>query len=352
VIGNSPIKTRTLQYDLPPELIAQQPVEPRDASRLLVLDRRSGAIEHRVFRDLPGYLRAGDGLVLNTTRVLPARFAARRATGGRIEGLFLAESGPGRWRVLLRGVGRTRADEPLLLEGGWTMRVVARGERGECDVAVEPPDGAASILEQIGDAPLPPYIRRAWEQLEPMRRADLARYQTIYASVPGAVAAPTAGMHFTAELVDAVRAAGVGMAEVVLHVGLGTFQPVEVEDLGDHKMHREWYALPAAAADRLNTTRERSGRIVAVGTTSVRVLESCGDMEHLGARSGWTDLLIYPPYSFAWTDVLLTNFHLPGSTLLALVCAFAGYEQMMAAYAEAVRERYRFYSYGDAMLIV
>lgn len=443
------VKLSELQYDLPPERIAQQPCQPRDAARLLVLDRRTGRIAHRVVRQLPEYLRDGDCLVINTTRVLPAKFVARRATGGKIAGLFVGENGPGRWNVLLAGVARIKEGERLALGGArWTLTLSRRGERGACEVTIDPPDSAADVLEQIGSAPLPPYIRReapdgaamretrgatvhesggipmregdlirtheanrtamrdadsaaigeadgaatrgadgtamrkgdgtaicgadgpamregaetakreAGDEAmreadgELMREADRDRYQTVYAREPGAIAAPTAGMHFTKDLLEEIRARGIAVAEVVLHVGLGTFQPVEVSDLADHRMHSEQYGLSSSSAAAIRHARSRGGRIIAVGTTSVRVLESCVEDGELRAGSGWTDLLIYPPYEFRAVDVLLTNFHLPGSTLLALVCAFAGRDAILAAYRTAVAEGYRFYSYGDAMLIL
>ncbi len=403
------VKLSELQYDLPPERIAQQPCQPRDAARLLVLDRRTGRIAHRVIRRLPEYLRDGDCLVINATRVLPAKFVARRATGGKIAGLFVSENGPGRWNVLLAGVARIKEGERLAIGGArWTLTLCRRGERGACEVTIDPPDSASDVLEQIGSAPLPPYIRREAPDGAAIRkgdgaakreargatmhgsdgmsaregddavsceadsatmreadgdairedgdaaisRADRDRYQTVYPREPGAIPAPTAGRPFTKDLLEEIRARGVAVAEVVLHVGLGTFQPVEVSDLADHRMHSERYDLPSASAVAICHARSRGGRIIAVGTTSVRVLESCIADGELRAGGGWTDLLIYPPYDFRAVDALLTNFHLPGSTLLALVCAFAGRDAILAAYQTAVAEGYRFYSYGDAMLIL
>lgn len=347
------MQTRELQYDLPPELIAQQPCEPRDASRLMVVHRQTGQVEHRIFRDLPAYLRPEDCLVVNRTKVMPAKFAAYRATGGRIAGLFVKEGPVGRWWVMLTGAKRLKAGERLRLGASkWLLRLEERLGRGLYSARVEPPDSAAVVLGKVGAAPLPPYIRRSSDGHDPDHQADLERYQTVYAAAPGAVAAPTAGLHFTDSLLAEIDRVGVSLAELVLHVGLGTFQPVEVDDLTEHLMYKEWFDLPAGSAETLRATRSDGGRIVAVGTTSVRVLETCAGDGHVRAGRGWTDLLIYPPYAFQTTDALLTNFHLPGSTLLALVCAFAGRDRVMEAYGTAVRDRYRFYSYGDAMLIL
>jgi S-adenosylmethionine:tRNA ribosyltransferase-isomerase len=345
------MKTRDLHYDLPAERIAQAPCEPRDASRLMILERATGHITHRRFYDLPESLRPEDALVLNTTRVLPARFFARRATGGRVEGLFLREVGPGQWRVLFTGVRRLHAGERLTLgEGRWFLTFLRRLERGECEVRLEPAAEAFDVLSAVGTMPLPPYIRR--EETDGRSATDRTTYQTVYARQPGAVAAPTAGLHFTPELLSRVRGMGVGVCEAVLHVGLGTFAPLVAEDLADHKMHAEWYRLDEDSAAALRARRAAGGRIVAVGTTSVRVLETCAREGELSGGEGWTDIFIYPPHAFRAVDALVTNFHLPGSTLLALVCAFAGREQILEAYHVAIAEGYRFYSYGDAMLIV
>lgn len=356
-----------LHYDLPAERIAQRPAEPRDASRLLVLHRASGRIEHRRFAEIGAYLRAGDCLVVNDTRVIPARFFCRRGSGGRVEGLFLREEG-GRWRVLLKPSSRLRTGERLdVVEAGADGRPTAgprdpasrmgagpgivlleSHERGEWSVTPDPPIAAAALLDRVGQTPLPPYIERAAGP----DGADRERYQTVFARSPGAVAAPTAGLHFTAELLARLSAAGVGRAEVTLHVGLGTFAAIDVEELSEHVMHPEWYEVGGEALEALRRTRRAGGRIVAVGTTSARVLESIDLWEGAGAsRRGWTDLFIYPPYRFRNVDALVTNFHLPGSTLLALVMALAGVEAIRGAYACAIAEGYRFFSYGDAMLI-
>lgn len=347
------ILTADLQYDLPPELIAQRPLECRDAARLLVLHRDSGRVEHRVFTDVCDYLSPTDCLILNRSRVVPARFTVHRSTGGRIPGLFLREESPGAWRVLLTGAGRLREGERLTFaDGRWSMTWLRHHERGECDVRIDPPDPAAVVLEAVGAMPLPPYIRRA-ESNDELDRLDHEQYQTVYAKEAGSVAAPTAGLHFTSDLLSEIRAAGTRLAEVILHVGLGTFQSIESNDLRDHKMHSEWYEIDAAQASTISSIRPAGGRIIAVGTTSVRVLETIAAQERgIHASSGWTNILIYPPYRFRAVDALITNFHLPGSTLLALVMAFAGRELTLAAYEAAIAGRYRFFSYGDAMMIL
>ncbi|MFP3937597.1 MAG: tRNA preQ1(34) S-adenosylmethionine ribosyltransferase-isomerase QueA [Phycisphaerae bacterium] len=345
-------------YPLEEELIAQQPTEPRDSSRLMVLDRRTGYSDHRIFRELPELLRAGDVLVFNDTRVIPAKFVCRRSTGGRIEGLFLREVRPGQWEVLLRGARRCREGEALSLVGSEAteLRLLENAGQGRWLVEVSPPAGAVDILESVGSPPLPPYIHRPG----PLPDAeDRRRYQTVYADRPGAVAAPTAGLHFTPRVLDALDDAGVQTVRVTLHVGLGTFEPVGSEDLSAHDMHSEWYELSAEAAEKLTAAREQHRRIIAVGTTSVRVLETVAQQHgELKAASGWTDLFLYPPAEFHVTDAMLTNFHLPRSTLLMLVAAFCspgsieGIRTILDAYAEARRRKYRFYSYGDAMLIL
>lgn len=319
---------------------------------MLVLHRREGRIEHRRFADLAEYLAPPDCLVRNVTRVLPARFLAVRRTGGRIPGLFLHEDSPGRWTVLLTGVAKLREGEALDLVGGpWTLSLVKRLDRGECEVRVEPAEAAATILQKVGAMPLPPYIKREGGDAD-LDQLDREQYQTIYALADGSVAAPTAGLHFTPTLIEKIRSLGTRFADLVLHVGLGTFQPIEVDDLADHRMHVEWYDLPKKCAETIAQARAEGGRVISVGTTSTRVLETCADDSGVRPGSGTTNLLIYPPYRFKATDALVTNFHLPGSTLLALVYAFAGRDLAREAYREAVEQRYRFYSYGDAMLML
>lgn len=364
-----------LHYNLPPERIATAPAEPRDASRLLVLQRPSGAIEHRRFRDIAEYLRPGDCLVLNDTRVLPARLFLQRRSGGRIEALFLHLDPADRtaWRVQLRGSARLRPGERLSAVSAdqrpasppVEFELLQRCDRGAWLIRPHPAEAVPDVLARIGDTPLPPYILRArGGTAAPAEVADAERYQTVYAAVPGAVAAPTAGLHFTKALLGRLTDAGVRQAAVTLHVGPGTFQPIEVDDLSRHAMHAEWFEVDVAATAAITAARVNGGRIVAVGTTSARVLESLASIpvpeaargtpsmpSPAGAR-GWTDIFIYPPYRFRNVDALLTNFHLPESTLLALVMAFASPAQVRAAYAAAIAAEYRFYSYGDAMLIL
>ncbi|MFQ5806060.1 MAG: tRNA preQ1(34) S-adenosylmethionine ribosyltransferase-isomerase QueA [Phycisphaerae bacterium] len=342
-----------MQFDLPDELIAQRPVEPRDASRLLVLDRAARGIEHRVFREIGEFLRPGDSLVLNDTRVIPARFFCRRATGGKIEALFEHDV-DGLWRVMLKPAARLKVGERLSCLGDDCELVLReRLERSEWFVRPQPVIEPLRLLQRIGQTPLPPYIHR---ETKPDAN-DALRYQTVYARRAGAIAAPTAGLHFTTELLEKLRDAGITLVNVMLHVGVGTFTPITVVDLARHEMRAEYYEIDARAIATLHATRLAGGRIVAVGTTSVRVLESLASelgsgTEPPAARSGWTHIFIHPPYRFRNVDCLLTNFHLPSSTPLALVMACAGIELTRKAYQQAIAQRYRFYSYGDAMLIL
>ncbi|MBL8852091.1 MAG: tRNA preQ1(34) S-adenosylmethionine ribosyltransferase-isomerase QueA, partial [Planctomycetaceae bacterium] len=310
---------------------------------------------HRTISDLPDLLRTGDLLVLNETRVLPARLqGVRTATGGKWEGLFLAAAEDGAWRIIGKTRGRLQEGESITIQppvdressSSLTLQLVARGEEGEWRAHPNLPGDPASLLEQFGSMPLPPYIHRDQPQA-----GDRERYQTVYARTPGAVAAPTAGLHFTPELLAACAARGIGCAAVTLHVGLGTFRPVTAARLSEHVMHREWCELPEATVEAIAATRAQGGRIVAVGTTVVRTLESVAARGPLTAWGGETDLLIRPPYEFRAVDALLTNFHLPRSTLLALVYAFGGRDFLRRAYDVAIAEKYRFYSYGDAMLV-
>jgi S-adenosylmethionine:tRNA ribosyltransferase-isomerase len=346
------MRTSDLHYELPPELIAQHPAQRRDASRLLVLERPGDRLTHTRFLHLPDYLQAGDCLVVNETQVLPARFFATRQTGASVEGLYLRTDEGGCWRVLLKSSRRLRADETLLLTGGpWRLTLTQKLEKGQWLVRPDSDLPADELLARIGQTPLPPYIKRA--KGDPTDAQDRQRYQTVYAARPGAVAAPTAGLHFTDELLAQLQTKGVGLARVTLHVGLGTFEPIAADHLEHHHMHAERYDLPAESAECINRSRQRGGHIVCVGTTSVRVLETCADDGGtVRPRRGQTDLYIYPPYRFKAVDMLLTNFHLPRSTLLALVFAFAGRRQSLNAYHQAIAKRYRFYSYGDAMLIL
>jgi len=346
------LQVSDFDYDLPPALIAQHPAARRDESRLLVLHRESGAVEHRRFRHVVEYLGSGDLLVLNDTRVIPARLVGRRPTGGRLEVLLIAPEGEV-WRAMLKGSARVKLGECLAFEGGaLTATFYGRLPDGQVHLAFPMShDELLATLERVGRAPLPPYIRRPPEG-DAEREADLARYQTVYARRPGAVAAPTAGLHFTPEVFAALEARGVRRATLTLHVGLGTFKPVTAERIEDHAMHAEWFELPAEAAEAVAEARAAGRRVVAVGTTATRVLETAARQGPWGARSGWTDLFITPGFEFRAVDALITNFHLPRSTLLMLVAAFAGRERVLATYEGAKRLGYRFYSYGDAMLIL
>ncbi|MEN8160202.1 MAG: tRNA preQ1(34) S-adenosylmethionine ribosyltransferase-isomerase QueA [Myxococcota bacterium] len=344
--SSEPPRLADYDFALPPERIAQQPLAERDAARLLVLDRHDGATEHRVVRDLPALLRAGDLLVANATRVEPARLRGHKQSGGRAEALLLGPAArPGEWRALVRARA-LRVGTKLVFERGadaLEAEVTALADGGEVTLAC-PPDRSPYAL---GETPLPPYIRRDEAQPE-----DAERYQTVFARVPGAVAAPTAGLHLTEALLAALASAGIGFAELVLHVGPGTFRPLREADLAAGRLHAETFELPAETAAAIARARERGGRVVAVGTTSVRVLEArARDDGTVEPGHGETDLFLRPGRRFRVVDALLTNFHLPRSSLLLLVAAFAGREPILAAYQEAIAAGYRFYSYGDAMLI-
>jgi S-adenosylmethionine:tRNA ribosyltransferase-isomerase len=340
-------------YDLPPELIAQHPLPNRTDARLLVVDRRAGSLSHSHVRDLPEFLRPGDALVLNDTRVIPARLVGRRtATGGRWTGLFLAADERGDWLVLSKTRGKLQPGETVTLEdrqsaSQFTLTMAVKLEGGAWAARPSVAGDPFTLLERVGRTPLPHYIRGG-----EMVDRDRETYQTVFAEKPGSVAAPTAGLHLTRELLAELEERGVAIRRVTLHVGLGTFRPIEAERLEDHRMHREWCSLDEATAAALRETRRAGGRIVAVGTTSVRVLESAAREGELRAFQGETDLFIRPPHIFRAADALLTNFHLPRSTLLVLVRTFGGDALIRRAYAEAIHEGYRFYSYGDAMLIV
>ncbi len=334
-------------YDLPEELIAQEPVEPRDASRLLRLDRQTGACENKHFSDILDYLRPGDCLVLNNSRVLPARLLGERAaTGAKVELLLLTPRGNDVWEVLAGPGRRAKPGDTLIFgDGLLTAEVLEIVEGGNRLVKFTYEGNFYHTLERIGQMPLPPYIHQKLE--------DKERYQTVYSKTPGSAAAPTAGLHFTPALLDKIREKGVEIAYVTLHVGLGTFRPVKEDVVENHTMHAEHYELSDETAEIINRTRERGGRVIAVGTTSCRTLESVGLTNgRVESADGWTSIFIYPGYNFQVLDGLITNFHLPESTLIMLVSAFAGYENTMAAYRHAVEERYRFFSFGDAMLIL
>lgn len=340
------MKTSDFYYDLPQELIAQTPLERRDTSRLMVLDPVTQCIEHRHFYDLTEYLNPGDTLVMNDSRVLPARLLGKRIpTGGAVEVLLLTDRGNRTWECLVKPGRKLHEGAQISFgDGILTAEVAQVLESGNRLVHFHYEGIFLEILEQLGKMPLPPYIK---EELE-----DGERYQTVYSRVTGSAAAPTAGLHFTRELLEQIAQKGVNLAYITLHVGLGTFRPVKVEDVTAHHMHSEFCMISAETADLLNQTRRAGKRIVCVGTTSCRTLESLADENGVFAeRSAWTDIFIYPGYRFRAMDALVTNFHLPESTLIMLVSAFAGYDFTMRAYREAVQQRYRFFSFGDAMLL-
>ena len=340
------MKTRDFFYDLPPELIAQTPPERRDGSRLMTLSRTTGRVDHRRFYELPELLRPGDCLILNDSRVLPARLLGQRLPGGgACEVLLLIDRGDRTWECLVRPGRRMKPGTRLSFgDGQLIAQVSAEMEDGGRLVTFDYDGIFLEVLERLGKMPLPPYIK---EELQ-----DRERYQTVYSRVAGSAAAPTAGLHFTPELLEQIRAMGVETGYVTLHVGLGTFRPVKEEELTDHAMHSEFCTVPQETAELINRTKAAGGRVVCVGTTSCRTLESwAGEDGHMEAKAGWTDIFIYPGYRFKVTDALVTNFHLPESTLIMLVSAFAGRERVLAAYEEAVREKYRFFSFGDAMFL-
>ena len=340
------MKTSDFNFDLPQELIAQTPIERRDASRLLVLDKATGAWEHRYFFDLPEYLRSGDCLILNDSRVLPARLLGQRLPGGgACEVLLLIDRGEKTWECLVRPGKHLRKGARLSFgDGELTAEVTEVLEGGNRLVRFEYDGIFLEVLDRLGKMPLPTYIK---EELQ-----DRERYQTVYSKVVGSAAAPTAGLHFTEDLLQKVQNKGVNIGYVTLHVGLGTFRPVKEDDITDHLMHSEYCVIPQETADLINTTKKNGGRVICVGTTSCRTLESwAAEDGTMKASAGWTNIFIYPGYRFKVMDALITNFHLPESTLIMLVSALAGRENVLNAYEEAVRERYRFFSFGDAMFI-
>lgn len=332
-------------YELPPEQIAQTPAEPRDSSRLLVYDRQKDCVEHRVFRDVCGYLKKGDVLVINSTRVLPARLYAQTPNGGHIEILLLKRLDKDKWEVLCKPGKKCTVGKSFTINERLSFTVEGITDSGERIINFSYDGVFENILEEVGSMPLPPYIK---EKLK-----DKNRYQTVYAKTDGSAAAPTAGLHFTPELLQKIRSMGVEVVEVLLHVGLGTFRPVKEDIITDHKMHGEHYEVTGQTAATINKAKAEGRRIIAVGTTSVRTLESAtGDDGIIRAGSGETHIFIYPPYKFKCVDALITNFHLPESTLIMLVAAFVGREKILDLYKTAVEEKYRFFSFGDAMMIV
>ena len=337
---------KDFDYYLPEELIAQDPLEDRSSSRLMVLDKKTGEIQHKIFKDILDYLKPGDCLVLNNTKVIPARlFGVKEGTQAKIEILLLKRKENDIWETLVKPGKKAKPGTKIIFGDGLLVgEVIDVVEDGNRLIQFSYEGIFEEILDQLGQMPLPPYITHTLK--------DKNRYQTVYAKYDGSAAAPTAGLHFTKELLEKVKTKGVDIAEVTLHVGLGTFRPVKVENVLDHHMHSEFYMVSAEAAEKINATKDRGGRVISVGTTSTRTLESAADESgRLKECSGWTEIFIYPGYKFKLIDCLITNFHLPQSTLVMLVSALAGREHVLAAYEEAVKEKYRFFSFGDAMFI-
>jgi len=343
--GENRLKTSDFDFYLPEELIAQTPLEQRDSSRLLTLDKITGQVTHRHFYDLPRFLRPGDCLVLNNSRVLPARLIGRRPTGGVCEVLLLTDKGEGLWECLVRPGRKLKPGAQVIFgEGQLKATIEAEVEDGKRLVRFHYQGIFLEVLEQLGKMPLPPYIKAELQ--------DNERYQTVYSKVVGSAAAPTAGLHFTPELLVHVQEMGVKVCYVTLHVGLGTFRPVKAENILEHEMHSEFCEIPRETADIINETKRNGGRVICVGTTSCRTVESFAKEDGtISESSGWTNIFIYPGYKFKVLDALITNFHLPQSTLIMLVSALAGREHVLNAYEQAVKERYRFFSFGDAMFI-
>ena len=341
------MKTSDFFYDLPEELIAQDPLEDRTASRLLVLNRETGAVEHKIFSDVIDYLNEGDCLVINNTRVIPARLIGEKeGTGGKVEVLLLKRRANDVWETLVKPGKKLRPGARVTFgDGRLKAEILEIAEEGNRLVRFYYEGIFEEILDSLGEMPLPPYITHKLE--------DKEMYQTVYAKFDGSAAAPTAGLHFTKELLNKIEEKGIKIASITLHVGLGTFRPVKVDDVNNHHMHTEWYEVNAEAADIINETKRNGGRVICVGTTSCRTIESVADENgYMKAKTGETDIFIYPGYKFKVMDGLITNFHLPESTLVMLVSAFAGKENVLAAYETAVKERYRFFSFGDAMILI
>lgn len=341
------MKTSDFYYDLPEELIAQDPLEDRTASRLLVLDRKTGAVKHKIFSDVIDYLNKGDCLVINNTRVIPARLIGEKeGTGGKVEVLLLKRRANDVWETLVKPGKKLRPGAKITFgDGRLRAEVLEVVEEGNRLVKFHYEGIFEEILDSLGEMPLPPYITHKLE--------DKEMYQTVYAKFDGSAAAPTAGLHFTKELLNKIEEKGIKISSITLHVGLGTFRPVKVDDVNNHHMHTEWYEVNAEAAEIINETKRNGGRVICVGTTSCRTIESVADENgYMKAKTGETDIFIYPGYKFKVMDGLITNFHLPESTLVMLVSAFAGKENVLSAYETAVKERYRFFSFGDAMILI
>jgi S-adenosylmethionine:tRNA ribosyltransferase-isomerase len=349
------MKTERLQFDLPPELIAQQPTDIRSDSRLLVLNRFSAELTDSRFNRIAEFFTPGDCLVLNDTKVLQARFFARRSSGGKLEGLFLTEPEPGQWLVLLKASAKIKKGQHIYIKDKagrdfCQAILVSKTAGGTCRLKLQTNQKTETILDRIGFPPLPPYIKRSDDPDQ--AAVDSRRYQTVFAKEPGAVAAPTAGMHFTTELIKQLKAADIRFAYLTLHVGPATFKPIAAENIEQHQIQQEQFSIDAENAGIINAAREKGRRIVAVGTTTVRALETAVTGSKVEPATGQTSLFIKPGYEFKIVDAMVTNFHLPKSTLLALVAAFAGLDNILTAYRHAIEKRYRFYSYGDAMLII
>ena len=350
------MRTEKLNYDLPTELIAQSPSTMRSQSRLLIMNRKTAALTDGIFNNVIDYLRPCDCLVLNDTKVLPARFFGHRVTGAKLEFLYLNQNNEGFWEVVIKNARKVKPGETIILcdksQKQWCRaKLIKHKDQGRWQLEVAAQPDPQKTLSEIGFAPLPPYIKRDSVDND-LAGVDIDRYQTVYAQKPGAVAAPTAGLHFSKELLAQIGNKGVTPVYVTLHVGLGTFKPVTTQTLDEHNIHSEWYNLSKNAADTINDCKNKGGRIIAVGTTSVRTLETIGADGEITAGSGKTKLFIRPGYEFEIVDAMVTNFHLPKSTLLALVGAFAGLENVLGVYKHAIEQKYRFYSYGDAMLII
>lgn len=341
------MKTSDFYYDLPEELIAQDPLEDRTASRLLVLDRKTGAVKHKIFSDVIDYLNKGDCLVINNTRVIPARLIGEKeGTGGKVEVLLLKRRANDVWETLVKPGKKLKPGAKITFgDGRLRAEVLEVVEEGNRLVKFHYEGIFEEILDSLGEMPLPPYITHKFE--------DKEMYQTVYAKFDGSAAAPTAGLHFTKELLNKIEEKGIKISSITLHVGLGTFRPVKVDDVNNHHMHTEWYEVNAEAAEIINETKRNGGRVICVGTTSCRTIESVADENgYMKAKTGETDIFIYPGYKFKVMDGLITNFHLPESTLVMLVSAFAGKENVLSAYETAVKEKYRFFSFGDAMILI
>jgi S-adenosylmethionine:tRNA ribosyltransferase-isomerase len=349
------MKTVELNYYLPSELIAQQPLRARSDSKLLVFNRSNGELIDSTFNKISNFLSRSDCLVLNDTKVLPARFFSRRGSGGKLEALFLTEKSPGVWDVMLKGAHKVRTGEIICLKDKTKndfceAEILDKMGQGKCLLKIQSDANLVTILEKIGFPPLPPYIKRD-DDLE-VATMDKHRYQTVYAKHNGAVAAPTAGLHFTKQLIAQLRQDGICFAYITLHIGKGTFKPITANNIEEHKIHQEQFSINEKNTQIINGVKEKGGRIIAVGTTSARTLETIANGSKVKATRGATELFIKPGYKFKIVDAMITNFHLPKSTLLALVAAFAGLENILAAYRHAIEQQYRFYSYGDAMLII